>query len=185
VDDPLPNWAAYRFRELDKALTSAATTPIAKRLAHNIAACAAGFEVLGRVVGVELGDAALQHGLFVLGEIATTLEEDGGESGADRLYNAILEAEVTHPELFLIGPPHDLRILRYNLLEVARKHASIDDPDPFLRDLVRDGRLLRGEDKNIQKNVRMTGGKVIRAYVFQREDAVVVDLDDHRKVVGY
>lgn len=172
-------------RTAEQVLVELATNPVARTLARHLAGCVAGVRALSFwcQADVSLAD-VLDAGRAVLAEIQSQLEEEG-PSAADRLRNAVFEAEARRGWAFPVRGQYDdgkrpielegikqgdwLAVFPTALGKIA-KEAGLTDYDPALKELRDRGELRTDADgKHLSRTVRTDSGTT-RAYVFRRPE---------------
>ena len=156
--------------------------PVAKRLAEPVAACAAGFGELARMVGVNVNAPPL--GQSVLNQLAEDMAERG-ESAGERLWDALAQdvaaSPVDYPGEAVLNAlaDRDTRgVFKDGYLYLFARHAKTLAEDlgldlqAAIKELVADGRVKAGTNgRGNQTRVRTSDLGPISAYAFKADQA--------------
>ena len=164
-------------------LRATVASRVAKRFSTAVALCAAGFDLLGRMVGLDVSEQAEAAALAVLTELADTLNEEG-DTVAERLYQAVLGDVARNGDLYpnrndsLHFAGRDLHgfmrddehvcVFPTVLKDIARD-AGLDDFDAAVRDLAKRGLVLRRSERAILRQETFKGERP-SVYTFRRFD---------------
>jgi hypothetical protein len=206
--DPALETVRADIETIEAELLARATTPVLRTLAKHLAACAAGFRALARWCGDEVSvEGVTEAAARVLAECESVFEDEG-PSVADRLLDAVFEAEARHPGLYprregdghapdgtasfegMVGGGfnHDgvdlgdrLAVYPSVVRQLAREIGLVD-PTAALRELRARGDLVVDGDGRHLARVMRVGSHPVRVYVFRRP-AAGEDVADAGQVV--